>query len=386
VRCAMFRHRIQHLDWDLANGMQVEVRARPSLYELRGEFQLTVEFVRRAGLGALYEALARLKAKLEKDGLFAVERKKPLPAFPRRIGVITSTAAAALRDVLTTLRRRMPKLPIILYPAPVQGEGAAQKIAAAIDEACARRECDVLILCRGGGSIEDLWAFNEEGLARSISACSIPLVCGVGHETDFSIADFVADARAPTPTAAAELVSPNRVELTARLGALRERMAAALVRGLEQHMQQVDYLGRRLTHPGERIRVQGQHLMHLDARLKRAASHALIRSGLRLSALRHRLSGAAPDLSALQTLHQRNAQRLTGVMRQLLQRQEDGLVRLAAHLNALSPRRILERGYSIVSRADGDIVRDAAQLAPGDDITMTFARGGASATVNNARG
>ena len=385
VRCVMFRHRMQHLDWDPANGMQVELRARPTLYEARGEFQLAVEFMRRAGLGALYEAFARLKARLEKDGLFALERKKPLPAFPRRIGIITSTAAAALRDVLTTLRRRMPGLPVILYPAPVQGEGAAQRIASAIDEACARRECDVLILCRGGGSIEDLWAFNEESVARAISACAIALVCGVGHETDFTIADFVADARAPTPTAAAELVSPNRGELMARLDALHQRIAVALVRALEQRMQQVDYFGRRLAHPGERIRGQEQNLAHLHVRMGRAQSHALDQSDLRLGALRHRLTAGAPDLPGQQTLQRRIAQRLTTAMEQLLERQHAGLVRLDAHLNALSPQRVLQRGYSIVSRLDGHIVQDGAQLAPGDDVTMTFAHGSARATVNSTR-
>jgi exodeoxyribonuclease VII large subunit len=385
VRCVMFRHRMQYLDWNPDNGMQVEVRARPTLYEARGEFQLAVEFMRRAGLGALHEAFTRLKTKLAKDGLFALERKKPLPAFPARVGVITSAGAAALRDVLTTLRRRMPGLPVILYPAPVQGEGAAQKIAAAIDQACARRECDVLILCRGGGTIEDLWAFNEEVVARAVYSCAIPLVCGVGHETDFTIADFVADARAPTPTAAAELVSPNRLEVMGRLGALHERLARAGVRGLERGMQQLDYLGRRLLHPGERIRSQQQHLAHLGVRLGRVASHARAQAGLRLSALRHRLALAAPGLDGVQTRQQRLALRLLRVMQQLLERRRAGLLRLDAHLNALSPQRVLERGYAIVSHLDGETVRDGAQLATGDEVTMTFARGGARARVSGTR-
>jgi exodeoxyribonuclease VII large subunit len=385
VRCVMFRHRMQHVDWEPANGMQVEVRARPTLYEARGEFQLAVEFMRRAGLGALYEAFARLKGRLEKDGLFALERKKPLPAFPQRIGVVTSVGAAALRDVLTTLRRRMPGLPVIIYPAPVQGEGAAQKIAAAIAEASARRECDVLILCRGGGSIEDLWSFNEESVAQAIAACALPLVCGVGHETDFTIADFVADARAPTPTAAAELVSPNRRDLMTRVYALHERTAVAVLHRLERCMQQVDYLGRRLTHPGERIRTQEQHLGHLQVRMERTVSHALVQSGLRLSSLHHRLTAGAPDLLGELTLQRRITQRLTTAMEQFLERRHAGLVRLDAHLNALSPRQVLQRGYSIVSRSDGHIVQDGAQLAPGDDVTMTFARGSARATVNSSR-
>ena len=384
VRCVMFRHRMQFLDWEPANGMQVEVRARPTLYETRGEFQLAVEFMRRAGLGALYEAFARLKARLAQDGLFAPERKKPLPAFPRRIGVVTSSAAAALHDVLTTLRRRMPALPVILYPVPVQGEGAAQRIAAAIDEASARRECDVVVLCRGGGSIEDLWAFNEESVARAISACTVPLVCGVGHETDFTIADFVADARAATPTAAAELVSPNRLELAARLGALHERIAVALVRGMERRMQQLDYLGRRLIHPGERMGGQEQRLAHLQLRIERTVSNALVRSGLRLAALRHRLIAGAPNLRGGHMLQRDVAQRLTTAMDQFLERRRSGLARLDAHLNALNPQQVLQRGYSIVSLVDGPIVRDGTQLSPGDGVTMTFARGSARATINNS--
>ena len=382
VRCVMFRHRMQYLDWNPANGMQVEVRARATLYEGRGEFQLVVEFVRRAGMGALYEAFARLKSKLEKEGLFALERKKPLPAYPRRIGVITSIAAAALRDALTTLRRRMPALPVLVYPTPVQGEGASQKIAAAIYEASTRRECDVLILCRGGGSIEDLWAFNEEIVARAIYACTIPVVCGVGHETDFTIADFVADARAPTPTAAAELVSPNRVELMDGLGALHARMVRSLSRSLEWRMQQVDYLGQRLEHPGESIRAQEQRLAYLGVRAARAASHMLDRAGLRVAAIGHRLTAAVPDLDSACTRHRRLAQRLMSAMRQRLERRSAGLVRLDAHLNALSPQQVLERGYAIVLRVDGGIVRDASQLGPGDDVTMRFARGGARARVS----
>jgi exodeoxyribonuclease VII large subunit len=385
ARCVMFRHRVQYLDWNPANGMQVEVRARATLYEARGEFQLGVEFMRRAGLGALYEAFARLKARLEKDGLFAPEHKTPLPAFPRRIGVITSPAAATLRDVLTTLRRRMPAVPVIVYPAPVQGEGAAQRIAAAIDAASTRRECDVLILCRGGGSIEDLWAFNEEIVARAISACAVPLVCGVGHETDFTIADFVADARAPTPTGAAELVSPNRVELTARLGVLHARLSRALVRRLERRMQQVDYLGRRLAHPGKRIHNQQQHLGHLCARLGRSASHALDQAGLRLRATRHRLATAAPDMAGLQARQQHLARQLAGAMQQAQARLGSVLARLNAHLNALGPQQVLERGYSIVARLDGDIVRAGADLAPGDEVGLTFARGGAQAVVSSTR-
>jgi len=236
VRCAMFRHKNQYLDWRPENGMQVEVRALVTLYEQRGEFQLSVENLRRSGLGALYEAFEKLKARLSAEGLFDDARKKPLPLFPRQIGVITSPAAAALRDVLTTLRRRMPGIPVVLYPTPVQGEGAGAKVADALRSAALRSECDVLILCRGGGSIEDLWAFNEESVARAVADSPIPVVCGVGHETDFTIADFVADRRAPTPTAAAEMASPDRLELIRQLGGLESRLTRQLNQALEQRI------------------------------------------------------------------------------------------------------------------------------------------------------
>ena len=222
VRCVMFRNRGQHLDWEPREGLRVEVRALVTLYEARGEFQLNVEAMRRAGQGALFEAFLRLRDQLGKEGLFDAAHKKPLPAYPRRIGIVTSLQAAALRDVLTTLARRNPSIPLIIYPAQVQGEGAAEQLATAIATAARRNECDVLILCRGGGSIEDLWAFNDEGLARAIHACPIPVLTGIGHETDFTIAEFVADRRAATPTAAAELAAPVRAELLANLRQLRQ--------------------------------------------------------------------------------------------------------------------------------------------------------------------
>jgi len=227
VDCVMFRNRAQLLGWAPDNGAKVEVRALPSLYEARGKFQLNVETMRRAGLGALFEAFEKLKAKLSAEGLFDPARKRPLPRFPRAIGIVSSPKAAALRDVLTTLKRRMPGLPVIIYTTPVQGEGAAPRIAAAIARANAHKMCDVLLLCRGGGSIEDLWSFNEEVVARSIVASAIPVVTGIGHETDFTIADFAADARAPTPTAAAALASPACDELSRQLLHQMQRLLRA---------------------------------------------------------------------------------------------------------------------------------------------------------------
>ncbi|MEO8145905.1 MAG: exodeoxyribonuclease VII large subunit, partial [Betaproteobacteria bacterium] len=275
VDCVMFKSRAGALDWEPADGQRVEARALVTLYEPRGRFQLNVEGMRRAGLGPLYERFLKLKDKLAREGLFAVEAKRPIPAHPQQIGVVTSLAAAALRDVLTTLRRRNPSIPVIVYPAPVQGEGAAAKLVEALAAANARAECDVLLLVRGGGSIEDLWQFNEEVLARAIRASAIPIVAGVGHETDFTIADFAADARAPTPTAAAEMVSPSLEALRARIAETALRISRQTARTIEYAMQAVDALARRLVHPAERLRNSRQHLAHLAARLAAATAQHL---------------------------------------------------------------------------------------------------------------
>lgn len=381
VRCAMFRNKSQYLDWLPKNGDQIEVRARVTLYEPRGEYQLSVENVRRAGLGALYEAFEKLKARLEKEGLFEEARKKALPAFPKRIGIVTSPAAAALGDVLTTLRRRMSSIPVILYPTPVQGEGAAAKIAEAIRTAAGRAECDVLIVCRGGGSIEDLWAFNEEAVARAIHACPMPVVSGVGHETDFTIADFAADRRAPTPTAAAELASPNRADLLLRIEAVRSRLSRHLRQTLEQRMQQVDYLSRRLIHPGERLDARLTHLGHLRQRLGNAAGHALAGDEWRLQKLASRLAAAGPDIDARESQQLELGRRLRLSMENRMQRHQIALQRLQSNLAHLNPQSVLERGFSMVRSADGKIVRSSAEIAVGEELSLTFARGGAAARV-----
>lgn len=386
VRCAMFRMKSQYLDWLPENGMQVEVRAQPTLYEPRGEYQLAVENMRRAGLGALYEAFEKLKGRLEKEGLFAAVHKKALPVFPRRIGIITSPAAAALKDVLATLRRRMPGVPVVLYPTPVQGEGAAVKIGQAIETAGRRAECDVLILCRGGGSIEDLWQFNQESVARAIQACPIPLICGVGHETDFTIADFVADRRAPTPTAAAEMATPDRAELLRQLSQLRARLARQAGQGLAQRMQQLDYLSRRLVHPGERLGHRQQQLQYLLQRFKGAAGRALDQRRWAVLQLAQRLNAVAPEVPVLEMRLQALAQRLQRAFESRLGHAETALQRLGANLAHLNPDAVLERGYSIVHTAQGKIVRDSAQLAAGDLLALTFARGRAEAQVKKTDG
>ena len=383
ARCVFFRHKATLLDWHPENGMQVEVRALTTLYEARGDFQLNVETMRRSGLGALFEAFERLKKKLEQEGLFETSRKKPIPAFPLVIGIVTSPKAAALRDVLTTLARRMPGIRIVLYPVPVQGEGAGARIAQAIRSASARADADVLIICRGGGSMEDLWAFNEEVVARAIADCAIPVISGVGHETDFTIADFVSDARAPTPTAAAELASPSRAELLARLHALYRQLGRSADRLLEARMQQLDFLGKRLVHPGERIRNQTQHLAHLATRLKSSMAKVLDTSSWRITELLGRLRGMRPDLDA-SALRQRDlALRLMLGYARLLELHDVRLRRLGAHLEHLNPRSVLERGYSIVARNDGRIVRSAAEVQTGERLRLAFARGAALARVES---
>lgn len=383
VRCVCFRQRAQLLDFELVNGMQVEVRALPTLYEPRGEFQLTVETVRRAGLGLLFEAFERLKKKLEQEGLFAPERKRAIPAFPRSVGIVTSSAAAALRDVLSTLMRRMPSLPILVYAAPVQGEGAAARIARAIRTASARGEVDVLLVCRGGGSMEDLWAYNDERVARAISACRIPVITGIGHETDFTIADFVADLRAATPTAAAAAASPDRAELSERVSALRRQLMNGFLRSLQRRMQQVDYLSHRLVHPGERLAHRLDALQHLQVRLHAAQRHRLALHAHRLQRTAARLSARTPDLRGLRLRCRGLRERIRAAMAAQLDRRDRALAAAAAHLLHLNPEAVLTRGYSIVTRQDGTVVRDAAILDIGEQIRLAFAAGRATARIED---
>ena len=359
VRCVMFRGRAQTLDWQPKEGMQVEVRALVTLYEPRGDFQLNVETMRRAGLGPLFEKFLRLKEKLEREGLFDASAKRPIPAFPKSVGVVTSLAAAALRDILTTLRRRNPSIEVIVYPVPVQGEGAAERIAAMLATASRRSECDVLLLARGGGSIEDLWQFNEEVVARAIRACAIPVVAGIGHETDFTIADFAADLRAPTPTAAAESVSPSRDGLFDRLAELVERGTRAALRRLDTEIQRVDGLARRLVHPRARL----------------AASRRL------LEQMMARLAAARPDIASLERGRNELLRRLGFALRQTLGHSRQTLERLSASLSSLDPAAVLGRGYSLTRNERGEVVRDAVTLADGDRLTSTFSRGSVDSVV-----
>lgn len=385
VRCAMFRGRNQFAGFVPANGDHVEVRALPSLYEARGEFQLGAESIRRAGTGRLYEAYLKLKAKLEAEGLFDAHAKRPLPRFPRCLGIVTSPRAAALHDVLSALARRMRGLPVILYPTPVQGSDAGAQIAAAIQTAGARGECDVLLVCRGGGSLEDLWAFNDERVARAIAASPIPVVSGVGHETDFTLADFAADVRAPTPTAAAELASPVRDELVQQLAALARHLQRHWTRRQQDASQRLDFLARRLIHPADNLRQRSRELDHASQRLRQAMNSALTRRRIglleasqRLTTPRHAVERARHRLAAA-------AARLQQATRSTVRQRELELARLASSLAHLSPERVLARGYSIVQREDEAVVRDAASLAPGQRLAIRLHRGEIDATVDSTR-
>ena len=385
VRCVMFRNRAQLLGWRLENGQHIEARVLVTLYEARGDFQLNVEAARKAGVGNLYEQFLRLKEKLEREGLFDSAAKRRLPAFPRRIGIITSAQAAALRDVVTTLARRSPQVGIVIYPTPVQGEGAAEQIARAIHAANVRSECDVLIVCRGGGSIEDLWSFNDEGVARAIRASAIPVISGVGHETDFTIADFAADQRAPTPTAAAEMAAPQRTALMAGLAAHRQALTRLTANSLAQKAQQIDWLAHRLQHPAQRIEQQRELLHNLQRRLDHGLALRCQRGRNALADLKHRLLLGRPETNAVARRLEALKTRLPAAYQQTLARKSGDLTRLNASLAHLNPNAVLERGYSIVTNAAGTILRNADSLEPNDSIAVCFASGRANATVTSVQ-
>jgi len=352
------------------------------LYEPRGEYQLTVESMQRSGLGQLYERFLQLKSRLQAEGLF--DAKRPLPAFAHAIGVVTSLQAAALRDVLSTLARRSPHVAVIVYPVPVQGEGAGSRIAAMLQAVSRRAEVDVVLLVRGGGSIEDLWAFNEEAVARAIRACAVPVVVGVGHESDVTIADFAADLRAVTPTAAAEMAGPDREPL---LQGVDDRMTQ-LRRGARRRMQQVQ---QRLVYCQRAIASPRAPLQSLVARvhaLALRAGHALARHVAgqrhRSAELTARARQAAPRIESRRHLLQRNEAALSAGARHFLQQRQGHLRTLAGRLQALDPLAVLSRGYAIATDGEGRVVTDAARLAVGDLLQVRFARGGASTRVVQA--
>lgn len=381
VRAVMFKGRAHYAGFMPRDGDKVEVRALVTLYAPRGDYQLNIEAIRRAGVGNLYEAFLQLKAKLEAEGLYDPARKRPIPTFVRIIGIVTSLQAAALRDVLTTLRRRAPHVRIVIYPTPVQGEGAALKIAQAIATAAARAECDVLLVCRGGGGIEDLWSFNDETVARTITTCPMPVISGVGHETDFTIADFVADLRAPTPTAAAELAAVPRADWLATLedgaGALRN----ALTRRLREAAQTLDWLSRRLTSPSAAIVHESLKLRGIQARLGHATRIPLTRMTFALHQLRSRLAARLPDTRHARSRLDNQAHRISVQLSRRTAYSRQTLNALASQLELLNPQRTLERGYAILTDQKGKILRDPAELKPRTGVTVRLAAGSAQVGI-----
>ena len=375
LRCAMFRRAAALLDFAPREGDQVELRGRLTVYEQRGDLQLVVESMTRAGQGALFEQFLRLKARLQAEGLFDAGRKRALPALPRGIGLVTSPGAAALHDVLTALARRVPHIPVLLAPAAVQGAGAPAELRAALQQLYLLAQpgpapradappIDVILLVRGGGSIEDLWAFNDEQLARAIAASPVPVISGVGHESDVTIADFVADLRAPTPTAAAELVSAPRAQWLAGLDALAERLARAPRRRLDAEAQRIDWLAARLGRPAGAVTAERARLERDAERLR----HAL---ALRLERQRGQL--------------ERLAERLPAALARQREAAHERLRRAELRLAALDPRRVLERGYAWLESADGRPLTRAAQAAPGQSVAATLADGQIDMTVERAR-
>nr|WP_240327728.1 exodeoxyribonuclease VII large subunit [Dechloromonas sp. HYN0024] len=381
VRCVMWRSRAQVLGWRLENGQKIEARILVSFYEPRGEFQLNVEAIRRAGQGDLFERFLQLKAKLEGEGLFSPASKRPLPSFPRRLAIVTSLQAAALRDVLTTLQRRAPHIGIRIFPTPVQGDGAGVKITEAVTQA-GHSDCDAIILCRGGGSIEDLWAFNDESLARAIHTSPIPVISGVGHETDFTIADFAADLRAPTPTAAAELASPDREALVDRLLLLENQLGRRLDRTLSDHLQRLDWLAARLVHPAERLRQRQRETAAFGSRLQHALRRQSEHCAVRLQALSLRHSSARPRPEKLAEGLTHFKYRLTRQSQWAISQQSGKLNALASSLSQLDPHAVLSRGYTLAIGTDGRAVRNTSQLNAGDLLKLRFSVGAAEATVN----
>ena len=342
VRCTMFKNKNMTADWVPKNGEKIEAKCFIGLYEARGEYQLNIELIRHAGAGLLSEAFNQLKEKLLKEGLFDPLRKKPIPRFPKSIGVITSPTGAAIEDILITLKRRSPHIPIVIYPSLVQGKEAPSAIVKAIETANTRMECDVLILARGGGSIEDLWAFNEEIVARAIAASKIPTITGVGHETDTTIADFVSDLRAPTPTGAAELVTSHTVELIKTIQAYKNQLNKMMAGIIRELMQKIDYLEKRLISPRQQIQRQKEQIHQYIQRINQSMKNSMIQYRLNID-------------------------------------------KLKLNLDHLSPHAVLSRGYSIITNADGQIVNNVNQLKLDDKIHIQLNHGQADANISDLK-
>ncbi|EKF75668.1 exodeoxyribonuclease VII large subunit [Alcanivorax hongdengensis A-11-3] len=386
INGAMFRNRNRLLDFSPQNGQQVLVRAKVTLYVPRGNFQIVVEHMEPAGQGALKAQFEALKAQLQAEGLFAQERKQPLPAWPRQIGVITSPSGAAIRDILQVLRRRCPSIPVLIYPAAVQGGDAPGQLRQALDTAIARNECDVLIIGRGGGSLEDLWAFNDEALARAVAACPIPIVSAVGHEIDTGLTDFAADVRAPTPSAAAELVSPDLSVVSHRHGTLQRRLRWVMQQQLQQPATRLRHLQQRLRSPRQHLEQSSQRLDELNARLQRLMQHRLALLDSRLRPTVQRLSRLSPQRLLVERHRQwqQLQQRLAPPVQRQLEQRQLRLAGLAKRLHTASPMETLARGYSITF-VEEQAVRSVAQLQAGDTVTTRLPDGRFSARVETVQ-
>jgi exodeoxyribonuclease VII large subunit len=387
IKAVMFRSAVRYLKFKAEDGLKVVARGKVSVYDPKGEYQILCEHLEPKGLGSLQQAFEQLKKKLAAEGLFDPARKRPLPALPRRIGIVTSLDGAALRDIIRVLRRRYPNAHLVLSATRVQGEGAGREIAHAIRKVERIEDVDVIILARGGGSLEDLWAFNEEVLARVIAASQVPIISGVGHETDFTIADFVADLRAPTPSAAAELVVRRKDEFFGHIGRICERLDAAMHHRLRRMETRLHMLEARPGYAGfeGRLAVRGRHVSELAAALRQRVSQGFARRARRHELLRRSLDQFDPRhrLAAIRTrLVSRDGQ-LAAALRRRLSRAQTRLGTLAARIDGLSPLAVLGRGYSVTWNADRTrIIRDASTLQPGDAISVTLERGSIGATVD----
>lgn len=381
VRAVMFRGRASAVGFIPKPGERFELRANVTLYQARGEYQLQVEAMRRAGQGDLHEAFLALKAKLDQEGLFDPARKRVLTPIPRAVGVVTSLAAAALRDVLSAMARRAPHVRVIVYPAPVQGADAAGRLCQALAAAISRAEVDTLLLVRGGGSLEDLWSFNDEALARVIAASPIPVISGVGHETDFTIADFVADLRAPTPTAAAELCCLPRQTCLDRVGSATQALSSQQQRWFERAWLRLDRAVGMLVSPQERLERQGERLHSLKQRLARAAAAQQRGQAADLQMALARVARARPDIAILRKEVAGRVSRMAVCAPHLLAVRQSRLASARQTLEALNPRKTLDRGYAIVRDQKGALVKNALDLNKGDRLAIELGQGAADVEV-----
>ena len=387
VKCAMFKNRNQLVKVLPANGKQVLVRARIGLYEPRGDYQLIIEHMEEAGDGALRRQFDLLKNKLANEGLFDAAHKKEIPETATRVGIITSPTGAAIHDILTTLKRRFPMQKTIIYPTPVQGKGACNNIAAAINKANERQEIDVLIVARGGGALEDLWEFNEEVVARAIYDSTIPVITGIGHEVDFTIADFVADQRAATPTAAAELISPDRVQQLQKLSSIESRFIYLIQKNLQQKQQEVDWLTKRIRHPKERLQILKNKLNQLNQRNMSSIKNSLSNIRYKIALFDAKIQQHEPSqrIQQLRLRYKHINERFRRTTKQTLMNKSQKLQHLVHTLDALSPLHTLKRGYAIVKDENNNIISQSEKLNIGQQIKTELNQGQIFSTITDVK-